>query len=453
MTDTANRSLLGLSTLVQLEKRVRHVATPAELTFLMVNETHALTRYRQAVLWRATGKRRGKVTALSGLATVAKDAPFVVWLSRLLTACDRAGETTPRRLTSTEASSLDRKAGEEWPTWLPAHGLWLPLVAGRGQRLGALLLARDEPWNDAELHLLSYLADAYGHAWAGLLGKRAKAPSPWGRRVIPTLVVAALIGACFLPVTQSVLAPAEVIAEKPAIVRSPIDGIVDRFLVAPNQPVTIDEILLALDPTRLDNRLTVAREALKIAEAEYRQAAQQAFFDERAKASLAVLQGRVDQHAAEVDYLTELTDRLQIKAPRTGIAIFDSADDWIGRPVKIGERILMVANPTSMELEIRLPVSDAIVLEPGAQILFFLNVDPLAPVSATLKTAGYQASAGPDGVMAYRLTATFDRPDGPLPSSLRIGLKGTAKLYGADTTLFYYVMRRPLAVMRQWLGL
>jgi hypothetical protein len=35
----------------------------------------------------------------------------------------------------------------------------------------------------------------------------------------------------------------------------------------------------------------------------------------------------------------------------------------------------------------------------------------------------------------------------------RIGLKGTAKIYGPRVTLFYYIMRRPLAALRQLVGL
>jgi len=42
--------LFGLSTLVQLVKRARHAAPVQELGFVMVNETHGLVPYRQAVL-------------------------------------------------------------------------------------------------------------------------------------------------------------------------------------------------------------------------------------------------------------------------------------------------------------------------------------------------------------------------------------------------------------------
>ena len=59
--------LFALSTLMQLIKRARHAATEQELGFVLVNETHALVPYRQAVLWRKSGPDGGKVVALYSL--------------------------------------------------------------------------------------------------------------------------------------------------------------------------------------------------------------------------------------------------------------------------------------------------------------------------------------------------------------------------------------------------
>jgi hypothetical protein len=51
-------------------------------------------------------------------------------------------------------------------------------------------------------------------------------------------------------------------------------------------------------------------------------------------------------------------------------------------------------------------------------------------------------------VLGYRLKASF--ADGTrIP---RIGLRGTAKIYGEQVSLFYYLMRRPLAALRQLIG-
>jgi hypothetical protein len=96
-----------------------------------------------------------------------------------------------------------------------------------------------------------------------------------------------------------------------------------------------------------------------------------------------------------------------------------------------------------------LPVADAINLEPGAKVQFFLNIDPAAPISAELYFAAYQAEVTPDEALAYRLKARFRQTEA-LP---RIGLKGTAKVFGSRVPFVYYVLRRPLAALRQWLGM
>jgi hypothetical protein len=157
---------------------------------------------------------------------------------------------------------------------------------------------------------------------------------------------------------------------------------------------------------------------------------------------------RLDQQRAEAGYLRDLLARVEIRAARSGIAIFDDPNEWLGRPVNIGERIMQVADPGRVELEIRLPVADAIRLEPDAEVRFFLNIDPRAPVPALLDVVGYRAQPGPDGVPAFRLKARFAET-APL---LRIGLRGTAKLYGEEVPVAWYVFRKPLAALRTWLG-
>jgi hypothetical protein len=138
-----------------------------------------------------------------------------------------------------------------------------------------------------------------------------------------------------------------------------------------------------------------------------------------------------------------------VTATRSGIALFDDPNDWIGKPVTIGERLLEIADPSQGELEIWLPVSDAIKLDLGTNVDFFLNVAPDAPLLATLRQASYEATVSPSGVLGYRLKAKFAESS-KVP---RIGLRGTAKIYGEHVTLFYYLMRRPLAAVRQMLGL
>src|ERR1700750_1919982 len=85
--------LLGLSPLAQLGKRARHAATPKELAFIIVNETHSLVPYRQAALWQRGG-RSGRVGALSGSATVERSTPFASWLTRAIAALDNGAASS-----------------------------------------------------------------------------------------------------------------------------------------------------------------------------------------------------------------------------------------------------------------------------------------------------------------------------------------------------------------------
>jgi hypothetical protein len=440
--------LFALSTLMQLIKRARHAANEQELAFIMANETHSLVPYRQAVVWRQGGADGGKIIALSGAAIVERNAPMTLWLNRLFARIGGASVDAPQAV---DAADLPPRLAEDWSEWLPAHALQVPLTIGKTRMLGTLLLARDQPWNDGERHLLSELADGYSHAWSGFLRGGRHSLLAWlrGRRTRAKLAVAAaLCLVLLLPVRLSALAPAEVVPFKPTIVRAPLDGVVDHFLVEPNASVTAGQPLLDLDPRAIQNKLDVASQELAVAEAEYRQAAQEAVFDDKSRAKLAVLKDRMDQRSADVAYAQSLLDRIHVTASRTGLAIYDDPNDWIGRPVTVGERLLEIADPNQAELEIWLPVADAITLKPGADVEFFLNVSPGSPLQAKVRQASYEATMSPANLLGYRLKATLDDP-GQMP---RIGLGGTAKIYGERVTLFYYLARRPLAAARQFLG-
>jgi hypothetical protein len=186
-----------------------------------------------------------------------------------------------------------------------------------------------------------------------------------------------------------------------------------------------------------------------VAEAEYRQAAQEALFDDKSRSKLTVLKARADQRRTDVTYAQSMLDRVRVTASRDGLALFDDPNDWIGRPVTIGERLLEIADPAQGELEIWLPVADAITLTSGADVEFFLNIAPGSPLRGKLRQASYEATLSPANLLGYRLKATLDDP-AHMP---RIGLRGTAKIYGEKVTLFYYLARRPLAAARQFLGL
>ncbi len=439
-----------LAKLLQLGRSARAASSIESLSFVMVNETKQLFTYRQAALARENklgSSLPAEVIAVSGLPQTDPTAPYIQWLAQVFRHLFLAADANIRLLYSSE---LPPSLAHDWSFWLPEFALVIPLMGYDRQLSGILLLAGERSWEEHEIALANELADNYGHA----LGRFVPSLS-WYRRLktwlIPNkrkgLIALTILGICFCPVRLSVLAPAEVVPLEPFLVRAPLEGVIDRFYVRPNQVVKAGEPLFDLDTTQLRSRLGVANKAYDVAEEEYRQVAQLAVTNEKSKIEMALKKGQLEVKALELDYSKKLLDRVQVKATRDGIAVFADVNDWQGRAVAIGERILTLADPARIEMNISLPIADAVNVKPGSSITLYPNGSALSSFDATLVSAAYRAEPTPDGVLAYKLKAKFANDDMP-----RIGLMGMAKIRGDWTPLIYYVLRRPLAVGRQWLG-
>ncbi len=442
MSGALNRQLLRLSGLLQLEQRARSLP-PRELEFLIVNETAGVLPYQQAALW--TPAR----LVLSGVAAPDPSAPYRDWMGRLVGAVLRGAQS---KVTHTiAAAEIPAPVAAAWAEWFPASAIWCPLLDRDGALVGVLLLGRAEPWTEGDAQILALIAGCYAQCLvlAGLPSRRRISFAWRGRSPVLVGLAAVAIALCLaIPVRQSAIAPAEVVSIDPAPVRAPFEGVVDKMLVAPNALVHAGDPLVVLDRTQLQARRDVAEKTLEMARAEFEVSSQQAMNDMNAKARLALLSGKVEQTEAELAYAKGLLARADLTAPIDGLAVFDGTSEWIGKPVALGERIMQIASPTRVELEIEVPAADAIAFDTGSDVLFFSNVDPDRPSAAQLYFASYASAVTPEGVMAYRFRARFDAAAAP-----RLGLRGSAKIYGPKRPLVVWLLRRPMATIRQWLAL
>lgn len=462
---TDNSGPNPLLVLMDLSHRARRAASREELGFLLTNDSKLLFPYRQAALWFES---EGIIT-LSGLLKPEANAPYSQWLDkvcRALARTDLCSETPgPRPVTTAE---LDDALSSEWSEWLPEHAVWLPIQAQpdrRGSTPGGLLLAGEFAFPEPNLALLGEWLDAWSHAWwarhrpppwslalwkscfLGWLAEGDTARKWWQRRRNQALmIVAALL---LLPVRLTVLAPGELVPANPFVIRAPLDGVISQFHVRPNELVKPGQPLFSFDEAPTAARLEVARQALATAETEYRQSAQLALSDSKSKGQLAAQLGKIGEKRAEVDYLGTQFERSHVASPQAGIALFDDPTEWIGRPVQTGERIMRIAIPDQTEIEAWLPLGDMIPLTEGGTVKLYLAASPFSGVNGEIRYVSHEAVARPDGTYAYRLRARLVDPD----NSQRIGLKGTAKVHGGWVPFSYWVIRRPLATIRQMLAL
>jgi len=364
VTSRVPRELLAL---LQLGRRARSAENVETLGFIFVNESRQLFEYRQAAVWLGA-----RVASLSGVPQAEANAPYVQWLTEVCRELWREGGTS-RAVT---AATLPAVLAESWAEWLPAHALWLPLLhLDRVQ--GAVLFAADEPIPDFAVALANEIGPVYAHALAAFRPRRTAREHviavlrPTRRRI---LVLAALFAVALFPIRQSVPAAAEVVPLEPFLVRAPLDGVIDRFLVQPNQFVKAGTPLFVMDITALQARNNVARNAYDTALEEYRQSAQAAVTDDKSKLDVAVRRGELQERSVELQYAADQVGRVQVKAERDGLAVFADINDWQGKAVILGERILTLADPSTAALSIDFPASSNLDIRIGMPVTLYAEL-------------------------------------------------------------------------------
>lgn len=442
MNENAENQVIGLSILLQLSRRVREAATEEEIGFIAVNESKQLLPYRQSALWI-----RGKgIFTVSGIPAPDRSSPYIQWL----TECSKLWQSREFGGCCT-AEELSGDLSRSWSEWAPLNAAIAPLKSKNDGQFGLLVLFREEPWHEHELALLNELAAIYAHGFAAYSSR-----SVFWQRVkknifstgVKTVLIVLLCSSLFIPIRMSVQAPAEVVPKDPFVVRSPLDTVIDKFHVKPNQAVVAGQLLFEFDRTNLGAKHGVASKAYQVAAEEYRQAAQTAVVDDKFRAEIAPRRGRMEEKATELSYSRQLLKRAEVRAARPGIVVFAEQSDWVGKNVSVGERVLTIADPGRIEMLIRLPVADAIDFALENPVRLYLSSDPQHPLDGTLRYVAYKPETSPAGIAAYRLKADFTAAS-RLP---RIGLTGTARIYGKKVSLGYYLFRRPLTALRQKLG-
>lgn len=454
-----------LALLWQLSARARQARSEETLGFTIVNETVSLMPYRQAAWWRAPGHVPGAVAAVSGVPQSDPGAPYVQWLGELFRALAREqAHSTPEEGGERDTASAARcqlftdadvppAIAADWDAWWPAHAVLVPLVDTAGRNLGAVTFAREREFTPTEIAMLSELGQVWAHALGAFAPRaslldRARASLRVGkRRRIALAVVGALT---ILPVRLTVLAPAEVTAKDPFVVRAPLDGVIDRVDAQPNQRVAAGAPLFELDSTTLASRYAVANKAFDAAQEEYRQTAQLAVTDDKDRLDMALRKGKLDESEVERDYTAHELARVRVSAARAGVAVFADANDWNGKAVSVGEKVMLLADPASVELTAYVPAADNVDIAPGTTLTLYPQSSPLASYDARIDTVAWRAEPTPEGVLAYRVKASF--ADGEAHHLPALGAMGTARIHGRWVPLIYYLLRRPMTSARQWLG-
>ena len=437
---------IKIARLIGLEKKSREARTQDELNFVVVNETRQIIDFVNSYLLLKTPTDKYHVKAVSDLATVDRTAPLVTFVENII---NDQKNTNLKEIQNLEVDKISRSLKIKKPKNIPDNILLIPIFSPQRGLQGFLITTRNEKFNDNEVELARHLSVTYGHAYntfltdfsiKDFLKKNFTGKRSW-------IIILSIIFILVIPIKITSTAPVEVVPKNPRLITAPFDGVVKNIIVNNNDKINSGDLLIQIEDTDLKNSFNLSKQSLQVAEKELLRSRQFSFSNNEEKARLAELMAQVDLKKAEVESTSERLKNSKIYADKDGIAIVDQKNNWQGRPVSVGEKIITIANPDKVEFLIWLPVKDSLIIKENTDVKVFLDINPIKPLKGKLKRASYQSSLSPEEVLSYQISASFEGEEIP-----RIGLRGTAKIYGSRVTLFYYLFRKPITFVRQLIG-
>ena len=246
-----------------------------------------------------------------------------------------------------------------------------------------------------------------------------------------------------------IVVPCEVIPHKPLVVAAPLDGVIEKLVVEPGDTVKTGDLLFMYDPHGIKEECEVSQKQVTIIRKKLKQAHMEAFDDDEARATVSILEQRLEQERVRLEYARARVAKLEVRATRPGLVRVDDPEAWRGRPVTLGQRVMRIVDPEKTRVRIWIPESDNIAFARDASASILLNVDPSNRHEARLQYVSIHVSPSPRNMLAFVAEASWKTTQ----RNMKIGLTGSAIIYGKRVSLIYWLGRKPLLALRQLFGL
>lgn len=447
-----DKQLLQLFLLInRLQLKAFNASSQEQLSFIIVNDTHQVFKYDRAYLFEIDDDHF-ELKAISGLHAVNKETELYQKSLRLLRGFKEIKR--PQQLNQESFSDPDHlwddlMKGKECYTY------WLPIEIDGKLRLGMWIESDIKPGQEQrnpkdELAILyTNLAPSFAAAWAKFDKNRFVKGLGRNRKFRFYALLTALIVLFGVRVPLRVAAPFEVVADQPFVVTAPLDGIIDHVVVKPGQHVQKGELLFEYDRRVPEEEYRTTQKQVEVAREELNRAMTLGLADPKSLAEVQILKLKLQKEEIAHELAKTQKDKLDVEAGMQGVIVMDDPDEWRGRPVKVGERVLSISDPARTKIKIWVPESDNVAIDPEIPLQITLNVSPERNYSAKLSYIAFESQIGEGEVPAFQGEANWDQPH----EEVKLGLRGTAILYGERVSLFYFIVRKPWSTFRHFTGI
>ncbi len=420
-----------------------------DLIFRILNSTIQLFPYNRAVLW-SFDEKRPKLTGVSGQEDIKPQSPLAEqWKDIVISLEDTE---TLHILDSTSTRQKDKwKDLVERTSGLSV--MWVPIIENGVLRAG-LWLERwgEDAWDVGECEIMNSLSQTFNLAW-----KQFNPVSRWhtGKTFFLNRITLAIVSVLtvfilfFQTVSLRVVAPCEIVPDNPELIAAPLEGVIKEVLVQPGEQVTKGGLLFTYEDRIIMRELKVAQKQVQIIKSQYDRARMKAFKDSEAMEKIQSIQYRIEQEKIRLRFAESNVRHLEVRAPINGICMVDNPEYWRGKPVQVGERVVMLFNPIKRKVKIFLPENDNVRFDWEKPVRIILNADPASKYEARLNYVAPQTSKNPQGGASFIAEAELTAPD----ARIKVGSKGYAIVYGEEVSVCYWLLRKPMSSVRYHLGL
>lgn len=421
------------------------------LIFIILNDTIQAIRFDRAVLWDFSNKEKPKILGVSGQTGINKDAKITKQWEALSSKINDA--KVPQKFSATSFTDNGR-TWNEYTSETHSNVVWLPIFSNEELVLGLWIEGfgqrfQEDAVQDNLKFLMQYLTPAYGAAWKKLYKKPFFQGMKFGKEQMALVSFAALAFLMLVRVPLRVVAPCEVVPNEPFVITAPLEGIVEKVSVEPGVMVQKGTLLYEYDKRLPLRNLNASKKQVQILEEEVKRARTLGLNDEKSLTDLSILPLKLEKEKVNLSYVEWQATQLDQRAPIGGVIMMENPDEWRGKPAKVGERIMSINDPKNTKIKIWIPEDDNIVLDPEKKIKIILNINPARSYEANLQFVANEASLSDLQIPSFVAEASWLKP----PEENKIGLQGTAILYGEKVSLFYFLIRKPLAALRHKVGI
>lgn len=423
----------------------------SSLIFIILNDTIRLVQYDRALLWDLQ-KKDPALLGVSGQPQFDKKSLLAKKWHALVSLIANPGKPQILRRENFEkrADIWDELQGKSNTTvlWLPIFvdqkpiaGLWLELWHYH---------PTPPPEKERELALLNeHLIPAYAASWSKL---RSHLPLLAGklfnRQQLVALGAALLLALFLIRVPLRIVAPCEVVPRDPVLITAPLQGVIKEVLVDPGERVRKGHLLAQYEKEAPLQNLKAAEKEAAAATAELNRAMNLGEKDLEARSQISILELKRQKAEVNLALLRYEAGRLDIPSPIDGVVILENRDEWRGHPVEIGQKIMVVTDPDKTKVRFWIPENDNVKVNLNEPIKVVLNITPWITDEAKITYIGNASTVPANNIPSFEAEADWVKK----PQDARIGLKGSAILYGEHVSLIYFLFRKPWSYARAMVG-